>query len=384
MSPPSTVATAGFVDAHTHLRSTGYAAHDIVGTSFEEALLRMSAMTPVPIEDDVFVACVGLLEQGVTTVQVIFHTFGDPDEYRAALHATIQGIERSGIRALVVLGTTDQAEFLPVGVTSPRLPDFCQVTRRLSAAEFGDVVSTATQDYPGISFGVGPVGPQWCSDSLLGTLGDIATEGYRVHAHFLESAAQRSWAPGAVLSRMQTHGLLGPQTSLAHAVWCSDKELQVLSDLGVGLVTCPHSNRLLQAGRAPVDDWLRRGITVGVGLDSADPQARPVDVARLALSPTEAERALTEGGLSCAGFSHVNDRVVWTDRELGVVDSVEIDGTTVISHGRFRDHSTVEAARERITETMNRDAANRKSRHSSIDAVIHDYHSHIAGGHDES
>jgi len=206
MSPPNTVATAGFVDAHTHLRSTGYAAHGIAGTSFEEALLRMSAMTPIPVEDDVFVACVGLLEQGVTTVQVIFHTFGDPDEYRATLHATIRGIERSGIRALVVLGTTDQAEFLPVGVANPELPDFCQVTRRLSAAEFGDVVSTATQDYPGISLGVGPVGPQWCSDSLLGTIGDIATEGYRVHAHFLESAAQRSWAPGAVLSRMRTHG----------------------------------------------------------------------------------------------------------------------------------------------------------------------------------
>lgn len=380
MSAPSTVATAGFVDAHTHLRSTSYADHGIGGTSFEEALLRMSAMTSVPIDDDVFVACADLLTQGVTTVQVIFHTFGAPDDYRAALHATIQGIERSGIRALVVLGTTDQAEFLPTGATHPGLPDFCQVTRRLSEAEFGDVVSKATRDYPGISFGVGPVGPQWCSDSLLGAIGDIASEGYRVHSHFLESAAQRTWAPGDVLSRMKTHGLLGPSTSLAHAVWCSDEELHILSDLGVGLVTCPHSNRLLQAGRAPVDDWLRRGITVGVGLDSADPTARPLDVARLALPPAEAERALTEGGLSCAGFSNVYDRVVWTDKESGIVDSVEIDGTTVVSHGQFREHSALELARERITETMNRDAANRKSRHSSIDAMIHRYHRQIAGG----
>jgi len=62
------------------------------------------------------------------------------------------------------------------------------------------------------------------------------------------------------------------------------------------------------------------------------------------------------------------------------VDSVEIDGTTVISRGQFREHSALELARERITETMNRDAANRKSRHSSIDAMIHGYHRHIAGG----
>jgi cytosine/adenosine deaminase-related metal-dependent hydrolase len=380
VSSPSTVATAGFVDAHTHLRSTAYADHGIAGNSFEEALLRMAAMTAVPVEDDVFVACADLLEHGVTTVQVVFHTFGDPDEYRAALHATIQGIERSGIRALVVLSTTDQAEFLPVGVTSPQLPDFCQVTRRLSEAEFGEVVSKATRDYPRVSFGVGPVGPQWCSDSLLGTIGDIASQGYRVHTHFLESAVQRSWAPGAVLTRMNTHGLLGPHTSLAHAVWCSDKELEILSDLGVQLVACPHSNSLLQAGRAPVDDWLARGLTVGVGLDSADPTVRPVDVALLALSPEEAERALTEGGLACTGFSNVHDRVGWTDKELGIVDSVQIDGTTVVAHGQFLDHSALKLAKERIAESMNRDADNRKIRHSSIDAIIHTYHRQIAGG----
>jgi cytosine/adenosine deaminase-related metal-dependent hydrolase len=373
VSPQSTIATAGFVDAHTHLRSTSYADHGITGKSFEEALLRMSAMTTVPIEDDVFVACADLLAHGVTTVQVIFHTFGDPDDYRAALDATIQGIERSGIRALVVLGTTDQAEFLPAGAKDPGLPGFCRVTRRLSETEFGDVVAHATREYPGITFGVGPVGPQWCSDSLLGTIGDIATEGYRVHSHFLESAAQRTWAPGDVLSRMEIHGLLGPRTSLAHAVWCSDRELQILSDFGVQLVTCPHSNRLLQAGRAPVDDWLRWGITVGVGLDSADPAARPLDVAQLALPPAEAERALTEGGLACTGFSNVDDRVVWSDREAGIVESVEIDGTTLVSHGQFREQSALRLARERIVETMNRDAANRKSRHSSIDAMIHTY-----------
>jgi cytosine/adenosine deaminase-related metal-dependent hydrolase len=356
----------------------------VTGATLEEALLRMTAMTPTPVADDVFVACVDLLEQGVTTVQLMFHTFGDPDDYREALGATIDGITRSGIRALVVLGTTDQAEFLPVGATDFELPAFSRVTRRLSESEFGEVVSAAGKDYPGIVFGVGPVGPQWCSDSLLGAIGEIAADGFRVHTHFLESAAQRTWAPGDLLARLHTHGLLGPQTSVAHAVWCSDTELDTLSGLGVQLVTCPHSNTLLNAGRAPVDAWLKRGITVGIGLDSADPRVKPLDVARLALPPEAADRALTEGGLQCTGFSDVNDVVVWIDRESGLLESVEIDGETLVTGGRFHDHAAVESARARIAEEMKRDAPGRRDRHSTIDQMMDSYHRMVAGALDES
>jgi cytosine/adenosine deaminase-related metal-dependent hydrolase len=145
-------------------------------------------MTSPPLEDDAFVACVDLIERGVTTVQAMFHTFGDPDDYLEALHATIRGVEKSGIRAVIILGTTDQAEFLPLGAEDPGLPDFCAVSRRLSEAEFVEVVAHARAKYPEVTFGVGPVGPQWCSDSLLGTIGEIASEGYRIHSHFLESA----------------------------------------------------------------------------------------------------------------------------------------------------------------------------------------------------
>lgn len=369
----------GFVDAHSHLRSTSYAEQGINGASLEEGLLRMCAMTSTPLEDDVFVACVDLIEQGVTTVQAIFHTFGDADEYMEALDATVKGIERSGIRAILILGTTDQAEFLPLGAEDPGLPDFCAVSRRLTEAEFGDVVARARKNYPGISFGVGPVGPQWCSDSLLGTIGEIASEGYRVHSHFLESAAQRSWVPGNVLERLRTHRLLGPKTSLAHAVWCSDIELQALSDLGVQLVTCPLSNRLLGAGEAPVESWLRHGITAGIGLDSADSSVRPLDVARLAFSPSDAHEALTAGGLACVGLSGVEDVVVWEDRERGEVQSVEINGRSLVASGKFHDRSAVEEAKHRITEAMQRDATNRMKRHLALDAIIHDYHRSFTG-----
>ena len=339
----------------------------------------MCAMTSPPLEDDVFVACVDLIERGVTTVQAMFHTFGDPDDYVEALDATVKGVEKSGIRAVIILGTTDQAEFLPLRSKDRGLPGFCAVSRRLSEAEFAEVVAQARSNYPRITFGVGPVGPQWCSDSLLGTLGEIASEGYRVHSHFLESAAQRTWTPGSSLERLKAHRLLGPNTSLAHAVWCTDSELHIISDLGVQLVTCPLSNRLLGAGEAPVESWLHRGITTGIGLDSADSSVRPLEVARLALSPYEADKALTTGGLACVGLTRVDDTVIWHDRERGVVDSVEIDGRVLITQGQFHDHSAVEGARHRIFEAMQRDGMDRMKRQSEIDSVIRDYRRRIEG-----
>ena len=379
MGSASVKTSPGFVDAHSHLRSTSYADQGIGGSCLEEALLRMCAMTSPPLEDDVFVACVDLIERGVTTVQAMFHTFGDPDDYWEALDATVRGVEKSGIRAVIILGTTDQAEFLPLGVEDPGLPDFCAVSRRLSEAEFGEVVARAKSSYPDITLGVGPVGPQWCSDSLLGTLGEIASEGYRVHSHFLESVAQRTWAPGNSLERLRTHRLLGPNTSLAHAVWCSDSELRTLSDLGVQLVACPLSNRLLGAGEAPVESWLHHGITAGIGLDSADSSAQPLEVARLAFSSSEADEALTVGGLACVGLTQTDDTVVWQDREHGVVDSVEIDGRVLVNQGQFHDHAAVEDARHRIFESMQRDAANRTKRLSEIDSISHAYRRSIEG-----
>lgn len=369
----------GFVDAHSHLRSTSYAEQGIGGPCFEEALLRMCAMTSPPLEDDAFVACVDLIERGVTTVQAMFHTFGDPDDYLEALHATIRGVEKSGIRAVIILGTTDQAEFLPLGAEDPGLPDFCAVSRRLSEAEYVEVVAQARAKYPEVTFGVGPVGPQWCSDSLLGTIGEIASEGYRIHSHFLESAAQRTWAPGSSLERLRVHHLLGPNTSLAHAVWCSDSELHTLADLGVQLVTCPLSNRLLGTGEAPVESWLNHGITTGIGLDSADSSIRPLEVARLAFSPSEADEALTTGGLACVGVLRSDDTVIWQDRERGLVGSVEIDGRVLINQGQFHDQSAVEEARHRILEAMHRDATNRTRRLSEIDSVSHDYRRSVEG-----
>jgi 5-methylthioadenosine/S-adenosylhomocysteine deaminase len=365
--------TPGFVDAHSHLRSTSYAEHGVSGTCLEEGLLRMNAMSSVDTAEDVFVACAELLEKGVTGVQVMFHTFGDPDDYREELDRVFQGILRSGIRALVILGTTDQAEFLPPGAEAlVTLPEFARVSRRLTPAEYGDVVSSATSPSPAIEIGIGPVGPQWCSDSLLHTIGDLAEEGYRIHSHFAESSSQRSWA-GSLYERMRSARLFGPRTSLAHSVWLTNEEIQSFADQGVSLVTCPLSNHLLGAGTAPVAKWLQAGVTVAVGLDSADRVATPMSVARRSLSVPDSLDALTAGGQRATGLATAADSVTWEDIEKGSVQSVSVGGVSVVQDGRHLRQGELDDARAHIAEHLRSDQSQRQEKLQTINKLIPEY-----------
>ncbi len=365
--------TAGFVDAHSHLRATSYSQHGIGGASLEEGLLRMSAMTTVDARDDAFVACSELIEKGVTGVQVMFHTFGDADEYLEALDSLVAGIARSGIGALIVLGTTDQAEFFPLGCEPGlALADLVGVPRRLTPSEFGRVVERATSQYPDVAFGVGPVGPQWCSDELLHAIGELAKQGYRVHSHVAESSSQRAWA-GDLVARLERARLLGPHTSLAHAVWLTDDELRLLADRGTSLVTCPLSNQLLSAGTANVTRWQAAGVSFGVGMDSADRTATPMSVAQHALSFQDAEHALTIGGARATGLDCSSDEVDWSAGDLETPRRVVIGGRERLADGALVDLAEVDQARGRIAEAMLRDAPRRAIRHRALDTLMPEY-----------
>ena len=365
--------TVGMVDGHSHLRSTSLQAHAVVGSCLEEALLRMTAMSAVDLEDDAFVAACDLVASGVTGVQVAFHTFQDPEEYLESVSAMVRGIRRSRIRALVVLMLTDQAEYLPFGVPrANHLPGLLEPNRGMRPQEFPDVVRQAIADHPDVQFGIGPVAPQWASDDLLAILGELADSGLRVHAHCLESERQRDWA-GNALERMQRFGLLGPRTSLAHCVWCSDAELDLVAESGAALVTCPQSNRLLGSGFPRVQEWVSRGITTAIGMDSATDQPRPVQVAGEVLSEEQALIALTAGGSSATGLPIEDDQVAWTDLSRGVVASVRIAGRLVVDAGRLVVHDECEDARSRVDGHMSQDELDRTQRQSALSSVMAEY-----------
>jgi 5-methylthioadenosine/S-adenosylhomocysteine deaminase len=67
---------------------------------------------------------------------------------------------------------------------------------------------------------------------------------------------------------LEEFGLLdAPHTLLAHCVWLSDHEIEILAKHGIGVAHNPVSNMKLASGAARVEDLLASGVAVGLGTD---------------------------------------------------------------------------------------------------------------------
>jgi 5-methylthioadenosine/S-adenosylhomocysteine deaminase len=71
------------------------------------------------------------------------------------------------------------------------------------------------------------------------------------------------------LQYLDAIGFLGPRVLFAHAVWVTAAEYPILKRTGVGVSHNPESNMKLASGTAPVPDYLKEGIALGLGTDGA-------------------------------------------------------------------------------------------------------------------
>jgi len=62
-------------------------------------------------------------------------------------------------------------------------------------------------------------------------------------------------------------GLLTPRTTLAHAIWLTDRDIATLSKTGTTIAHCPSSNTKLASGIARVPEMLDKGVNVALGCD---------------------------------------------------------------------------------------------------------------------
>jgi 5-methylthioadenosine/S-adenosylhomocysteine deaminase len=72
-----------------------------------------------------------------------------------------------------------------------------------------------------------------------------------------------------LLEHMDALGLVGPWFSVAHGVWLTDSDLELLARRGAGLSHNPGANMRLASGLAPARRALRAGVTLGLGTDGS-------------------------------------------------------------------------------------------------------------------
>lgn len=145
-----------------------------------------------------------------------------------------------------------------------------------------------------------------CDPELLEGLGKIAARNpdLPIQTHFNEAEQEMSFTKTLFpqfdneVDLYGAYGLLTERSILAHCCFVSEYELTRLQELGCGVAHCPVSNMTVGGGfmAAPVREFLRRGIKVGLGTDSGGGfSASILDAMRQALVASNAREVMSQG-----------------------------------------------------------------------------------------
>jgi guanine deaminase len=287
-----------------------------------------------------------------------------------------------------------------------------------------DLATECHRPEEGIVIGVGPSGPQRCTDALLRGSAALADRlDLPLHTHLLETRAQEVTAYRLYGRSMVDHlvqlGFLGRRVSLAHAIWLTPAEIEQVAASGASVVANPVCNLNAGSGVAPLLRYRAAGVNVGLGTDGANGPGRqsmfeamkgaamaaklqdwefarwPTAMDTLEMATLGSARALGLGDQvgslepgkqadlvvlrrDVPAFTPLND-VVW-QLVHGVpdaaVDRVIVGGRTVVDGGRLLtldEPATLAAAAERgrrLLEVCRDDFAAVRSRHPEMTAML--------------
>lgn len=117
-----------------------------------------------------------------------------------------------------------------------------------------------------------------CSDDLMREVAALQREcRLPVQSHLSENPQEVEWVKqlcpdsDCYGDAYRRFGLFGGDvpTIMAHCTWSGEREMELMRSQGVFVAHCPQSNVNLSSGIAPVREFLRRGLRVGLGSDVA-------------------------------------------------------------------------------------------------------------------
>ena len=253
--------TPGFIDTHLHapqLEMIGsYGGHLL------EWLNRYTFPTERKFEDPEHARRVArafydeLLRNG-TLCALIFSTI-----HREATDIFFEEAERRGFRGIVGKTMMDR-----------HAPDYLLDK---SAQQSYDESRALLQKWHGrglLRYAITPRFAPTSTPELLEAAGQLKHEfpGAWVHSHISENKNEVQWvqelfADAEYADVYDHYGLLDERTVLAHGVWLTAEELDLLARRGSRVAHCPNSNLFLGSGLFPLHRVLQAGVVVGLGTD---------------------------------------------------------------------------------------------------------------------
>ena len=277
------IALPGLINAHVHSYA-GLLKGTVDRTCLDVFMLYVTAASAERRPRDAYlsamIGCIEMLRTGTTGV--LDHCPNRPLHRPELLDAEFQAYSDSGMRAALapMFGDLPYLDTVPiqVGEMPEELAKGLRGERLDRAAYFAcmrHILKTwhGREGRLGVLLGVD--GVQRCSDELLRETSAFAAEhGLGLHSHMLETKTQMVMAPArhrdGFTGYLAELGLLGDKSSLAHFVWASDRDIEIVRDAGATVVHAPASNLFTGAGIAPVQKLRRAGIPVAIASDGVN------------------------------------------------------------------------------------------------------------------
>jgi len=158
------------------------------------------------------------------------------------------------------------------------LRSFCAFLIMDEIGDYRSVFQCIRENYSDLfHFGLGPawvVGAGlWIPENTLIEVKEAADRhNLKIHMHVAESREEiqkirRKHGCEGTVEYLERLSLLSPRLVAAHCVHMSPREIDLMRTRGVGVAHCPVSNAKLGDGIAPLTDFLKAKITVGLGSD---------------------------------------------------------------------------------------------------------------------
>ncbi len=207
-------------------------------------------VSPAFVRDGTLLACAEMLNGGVTC-------FNDMYFYPESAAAACTQIGMRANLGLVVL------EF-PTNYANDAE----------SYIQQGLAVRDHLRDENLISFSFAPHAPYTVADATferIMTLAEQVNIGVHTHLHETQHEIAQSEQTCGLrpISRLANLGLLGPNLTAAHCVHLNAIEIQLLAEHGCSIAHCPSSNLKLASGIAPIAEYAKHGVNIGLGTDGA-------------------------------------------------------------------------------------------------------------------
>jgi 5-methylthioadenosine/S-adenosylhomocysteine deaminase len=226
-------------------------------------------------------ACIEMIRNGVTSV--FHHYYGRPSLTLERTKPVVRAFEKIGMRAILTPAISDikiqdtiplEMDSLPYELkrklveTQPPSVEECLGT----SEEIVEYIKSCSRL---INVALGPSGPQRCSDRLLLEIKKLAEKHkIRIHTHLLETKVQAMMGHRlygkTIVEHMEDLGILFPGLTVAHTIWVTHRDIDLLAKYGVGVVHNPASNLKLGDGICPVKRMMKIGVNVGLGTDGAN------------------------------------------------------------------------------------------------------------------